>query len=79
MNHEIIIYMRRLLDGFLIHAYYTPFFSEIQVFLAKSDFFVNYDNNYVNDVMLIFLIFEQLFLPFSLMVQYLAFVFLPLH
>ena len=34
-----------------IHQYYTPKFTKIQAFLAKTPFFVDYDNIYVNIVM----------------------------
>ena len=37
---------------FLIQAYYTPFFTKIQAFCKKTDGFVDYDNIYVNIVML---------------------------
>lgn len=50
---------------FLIQPYYTPFFTKIQAFCKKTDGFVDYDNIYVNFVMLTPRIFEHLFLPFS--------------
>ncbi len=50
---------------FLIQTYYTPFFTKIQVLLAKIDFFVNYDDNYVNIIMLTIAYFEHVFLSFS--------------
>lgn len=53
-------------DRFLIQPYYTPFFIKIQVFLAKSVIFVDYDNIYVNNVMLTCRYLEHLFLPFSI-------------
>ena len=55
----------RYLHCFQIHPYYTPFFIKIQVFLAKSVIFVDYDNIYVNNVMLTSFYFKHLFLPFS--------------
>ena len=31
-----------------MYQYYTPIFTKIQAFLAKTLFFVNYDKNYVD-------------------------------
>ena len=35
-----------------MYQYYTPIFAKIQAFLAKTLFFVNYDDIYVNIFML---------------------------
>lgn len=53
------------LHCFQIQPYYTPFFTKIQVFLAKTVIFVDYDNIYVNNVMLTPYYFKHSFLPFS--------------
>ena len=52
--------------GFLIQAYYTPFFTKIQAFCKKTDRFVDYDKIYVNIVMLTYCFLERMFLSFSI-------------
>lgn len=44
--------MGKLLSRYGIHPYYTLNFTKIQAKLAKTRFFVNYDDFYVNIVML---------------------------